>query len=154
MSGFVPALLLFFPFVLTRIPIMHRPNKRRNTRSRIPRDRRAARLGPWLGVIGVVMILWAVSNYPTLQEFYSARVLRNRNRHEVARLETQYQSLLTEQGELEAWGFSAEKAIRERFRMALPGEKIIVIVPPAEDEQPGSAARELFRTNSIEELAP
>ncbi len=133
---------------------MPRPKKRPKSKPRLSGGRPAPRPWPWLGVIGAVMILWPVSNYPTLQEFYRARVLRNQNRHEVARLEAQYQSLLIEQGELEAWGFSAEKAIRERFRMALPGEKIIVIVPPGGDEQPGPLALESLSASGFGEAVP
>lgn len=76
--------------------------------------------------------VWFAFNYSTLREYFEARRSRNGNKHDVQELERNFSALVKEKRQLEKWGFSAEKEIRERFKMIRPGEKIILIEPDVE----------------------
>lgn len=101
---------------------------------------RAGALSRWLVAASVLLAAWLAFNYGTLKEFFEARHLRNENRRQVSQLEQRYFHLVQEKRELEQLGFPAEKALRERFKMIKPGEKLIIIEAPgggesAEDDQ-------------------
>ena len=76
------------------------------------------------------LALWAVFNHQALKDYFTATVHRDENARAVAELERRRAELQKEKEQLESWGFPAEKAIRERFMMALPGEKVIIIEEP------------------------
>lgn len=76
------------------------------------------------------LALWAVFNHQALKDYFTATVHRDENARAVAELERRRAELQKEKQQLESWGFPAEKAIRERFMMALPGEQVIVIEEP------------------------
>jgi hypothetical protein len=87
----------------------------------------------WLkwGLAGAAVAgLWLSLNYATLNEYFDARARRNEAKRTVHAMDQQYQQLQTERRELEMWGFTAEKAIRERLKMARPGEQVIIIDAP------------------------
>lgn len=84
----------------------------------------------WLAYSAILLAIWLGFNYSVLRDYFDARALRNENRRAVAELNRQVSSLLEEKAQLETWGFSAEKAIRERFKMIRPGEKVILLDPP------------------------
>lgn len=108
--------------------------KRTDRRQKVPRTGWIP-AGPLLGamVLAVGMGgLWLSFNLGALRQYFVARGLRNENRSEVLRLEDQRRALLSEKRQLDSWGFSAESAIRERFRLARRGENVILIdeAPP------------------------
>lgn len=91
---------------------------------------RPAIVARW-GLMGAgLAALWFAFNHETLQQYFEARVQRNENRREVGRLERQIADLEEEKRQLETFGFPAEKTIRERFKMARPGERIIILEEP------------------------
>ena len=71
--------------------------------------------------------LWFLANREKVGEYIQERDKRNRYQAEVKALEEQQAALLSELAGLQAGGFAAEKAIRERFMMARPGEHILII---------------------------
>jgi hypothetical protein len=81
----------------------------------------------WGMLAAGVSVLWLALNYATLNEYFEARARRNEIKRTVQAMEQQYHTLQHERGELEMWGFAAEKAIRERLKMARPGEQVIII---------------------------
>jgi hypothetical protein len=86
----------------------------------------------WLkwGIAGAgILALWLALNYGTLNAYFDARARRNEVKRTVQGMEEQFQELQNDQHELEMWGFAAEKAIRERLKMARPGERVIIIEP-------------------------
>lgn len=91
---------------------------------------RAGALTRWLSIGAVLLGIWLALNYTTLREFFEARHLRNDNRRQVSQLEQKYFQLVQEKRDLEQFGFPAEKAIRERFKMIRPGEKLMIIETP------------------------
>ena len=93
--------------------------------------------GAALGIAG--LSLWFAVNSGSLREYFKARGLRNENKRAVLELERDIGQLEEERGKLETFGFPAEKAIRERYRMRRPDEGVIYIDEP-EDEK--SNARE------------
>lgn len=96
-----------------------------------------------LAFCGILFGLWVAVNYQTLREFFQARQRRNETKLAVLDMERQYSSLEREKQALEAWGFPAEKAVRERFKMIRPGEKVILLepekTPTADPPQPSPA---------------
>ena len=85
-----------------------------------------------------VWIQWLALNANTVTDFLAARIQRNENKRSVIELERRFSELSDEKRALESLGFPTEKAIRERFKMIRPGERIIVLEDPA---QPSSEAR-------------
>lgn len=75
-------------------------------------------------------VIWLILNYSTLQNYFAARERLQTYEREVSRLQDQQSRLIEERAQLQAGGFPAEKAIRERFHMVKPGEKIIFVQPP------------------------
>lgn len=82
-----------------------------------------------VGVAG----LWLALNYEGLKEYFEARARRNEVRQTVEAMDRQYSQLLQEKHELEQWGFTAERAIRERLKMIRPGERVLMIDTPANE---------------------
>ena len=83
------------------------------------------------GILGaVISALWLAVNYDRLEDYFEARARRSEASRTVQTMERQYSQLLHEKQELERWGFSAEKAIRERLKMARPGENVIILEEP------------------------
>jgi cell division protein FtsB len=92
---------------------------------------RPVRLIRWTTFFLALMLLWVALNYTTLQSYFAAREQRNTYRESVAGLKAEKKKLKRHAGELEDGGFQVEKTIRERLKMARPGEKIIFVQPPA-----------------------
>ena len=86
----------------------------------------------------ILAALWLALNANTVTDFLAARIQRNENKRSVIELERKSSELSDEKRALESWGFPTEKAIRERFKMIRPGERIIVLESPPE---PSSEAR-------------
>lgn len=83
--------------------------------------------------------LWIATNYPSIEEFFEARSLRDRNRAEVRRLETDRARLSEEAAEFRTGDARAvEKAARERHDMVRRGERVILL-EPADGEVPETA---------------
>ena len=82
----------------------------------------------WPAYAAVLGALWLVFNYQALRQYFQVRALRNDNRRVVEKLEQRRSAYLDERRQLETWGFSAEKAIREQLLMVKPGENVIFIV--------------------------
>lgn len=99
----------------------------------------------WGLLASVAAGLWLAVNYERLQDYFETRARRGEAGRTVETMERQYSQLLQEKKELERWGFSAEKAIRERLKMARPGERIIMIEEPR-DESDFSLRGEAWRT--------
>lgn len=91
---------------------------------------RPSRLIPWALFFLLLAVAWLAVNYTTLQRYFAERERRNTYRETVVRLQQQQQQLQNEQAALQAGGFPAEKAIRERLMMVKPGEKILFIETP------------------------
>ncbi|MCE5228280.1 septum formation initiator family protein [bacterium] len=81
----------------------------------------------WLAVVAGCLLLWIVINYEPLREYFAMRDNVEANRETNARLERQRNDLMKENEALQAGGFPAEKAIRERLLMIKPGEKVYMI---------------------------
>lgn len=81
----------------------------------------------WSVAAAALAVLWLVVNFPVLRDYFEARGRRNENKREVTQLERQLSGLEEEKRELDTWGFPAEKAVRERFKMIKPGEKVILL---------------------------
>jgi cell division protein FtsB len=82
---------------------------------------------------GVALMVYL--NFSTLQQYFSARERRETYRQSIASLRTEHERLAKEQTELKNNGFDKEKAIRERWLMIKPGEQILFIEPPGEQQQ-------------------
>jgi hypothetical protein len=87
----------------------------------------------WAFLGAAVSSLWLAFNYDRLKDYFEARVRRSDINRRVESMERQYSQLQQEKSELEKWGFSAEKVIRERFKMSRPGERVIIIEPPSSE---------------------
>lgn len=81
----------------------------------------------WGFLAAGISALWLAVNYDRLEDYFEARARRSDARRTVQSMERQYSQLVHEKQELERWGFSAEKAIRERLKMARPGEHVIIL---------------------------
>ena len=81
----------------------------------------------WLVYVIVPVIFWMGLNFDTLRRYFAERALMRHNADEVARLEKEFGGLTDEKRKLEQGGFPAEKAVRERFKMVKPGEKVIFL---------------------------
>ncbi len=101
-----------------------------NPLSNTPPLPRPFALAKWAAYLFVPLVLWMGINFDTLREFLNSRAQMRRNAEEVSKLEGEYARLMAEKTKLASGGFPAEKAIRERFKMALPGEKVIYIEEP------------------------
>lgn len=84
----------------------------------------------WVFLAVGVAGLWLALNYEGLKDYFEARARRNEVRQTVETMDRQYSQLLQERHELEQWGFTAERAIRERLKMIRPGERVLMIEPP------------------------
>lgn len=107
---------------------------------------RPARILRWSLFLTVLVAVWVMINYNDLRAWFVVRDRRDNELHEKARLEQERDRLLKEQAQLQAGGFSAEKAVRERFKMVRPGEKIILIETP--EPPKGSALAESWPEES------
>lgn len=87
----------------------------------------------WGFVAAAIASLWLAVNYDRLEDYFEARARRSEANRTVQSMERQYSQLVHEKHELERWGFSAEKAIRERLKMARPGEHVIILEAPPEE---------------------
>lgn len=87
----------------------------------------------WTIYFSVPAILWAGVNFKTLREYFDASATLDQNLVEVAKLQSEYDDLQREREMLDLGGFPAEKAIRERFKMVLPGEGVIFFKPESDD---------------------
>lgn len=87
----------------------------------------------WGFVAAGISALWLAVNYDRLEDFFEARARRSEASRTVQSMERQYSQLVHEKHELERWGFSAEKAIRERLKMARPGENVIILEAPLKE---------------------
>lgn len=87
----------------------------------------------WAFLGAAISSLWLAVNYDRLKDYFEARARRSEINRRVETMERQYSQLQEEKIQLERWGFSAEKVIRERFKMARPGERVILIQPPTEE---------------------
>jgi cell division protein FtsB len=81
----------------------------------------------WLAVVAGCLMLWIVINYQPLREYFSMRDNLETYRETNGKLERTRSDLTKENEALQAGGFPAEKAIRERLLMIKPGEKIYTI---------------------------
>ena len=81
----------------------------------------------WVVALGVLAAIWIGLNYRTLSDYFVSRVHRNENKRAVLTLDRRRSELMSEKQQLERWGFPAEKAIRERFKMGRPGERVMLI---------------------------
>lgn len=86
----------------------------------------------WTIYFSVPAILWAGVNFQTLRDYFNASATLDQNLVEVAKLESEYAVLQREREMLDLGGFPAEKAIRERFKMVLPGEGVIFFKPESD----------------------
>ena len=91
---------------------------------------RPLRLLRWAAVALACVAAWMFLNYEHLREYFDMRERLDRHRAGNARLERTREELLREREALEAGGFPAEKAIRERLLMSKPGERIIFLEEP------------------------
>ena len=89
----------------------------------------------WAVFVAVMLVWWLVLNYATVREWVRAREQRDAYAAEVARLEAEHADLQRERVALEAGGFAAEKAARERLLMSRPDEKVIFIEPPEMNDE-------------------
>lgn len=81
----------------------------------------------WALLACLSIFTWVAFNFVTLSEYIEARNRRNHTRREVRSLEADYSRLVTQKQELETWGFAAEKALRERYKMVKPGENVLLL---------------------------
>ncbi len=86
----------------------------------------------WAAGLAVAGAVWFAVNHPSLSAYRASQSLLNRNKAEVHQMEEEFARLGDEKHQLEVGGFSTEKAIRERFKMVKPGEKVIFIEPESE----------------------
>ncbi len=103
----------------------------------------------WAFLGAAISSLWLAVNYDRLRDYFEARARRSDINRRVEAMERQYSQLQHEKSELEKWGFSAEKVIRERFKMSRPGEHVIIIEPPA-NESGFSSPGERFRSEMLD----
>lgn len=85
----------------------------------------------WGFAAAAVSAFWLAFNYDKLNEYFEARTRRNEVKRAVQTMDEQYAELAQQKRELEKWGFSAEKAIREQLKMVRPGERVILLEEPA-----------------------
>ncbi len=88
---------------------------------------RPLKLVRWLAVVGACLLLFILINNQPLREYFTMRDTLDTYRQKNDQLERDRNDLLREEAALQAGGFPAEKAIRERLRMIKPGEKVYFI---------------------------
>jgi hypothetical protein len=79
----------------------------------------------WVGYAAAASAAWFALNFSGVRDYFKARAIRNDNRRAVAQLQERHERLQQEKRELDRLGFSAEEALRERFKKKLEGEHII-----------------------------
>lgn len=87
----------------------------------------------WFAVVAACLLLWIVINYEPLREYFTMRDKLGSYTQTNDQLERERNDLAKEHDALQAGGFPAEKAIREKLLMVKPGEKVYVI---ESDDQP------------------
>ncbi|HOE95960.1 MAG TPA: hypothetical protein PLS90_01070 [Candidatus Sumerlaeota bacterium] len=100
---------------------------------------RPARLLWPVACLALTAAAWLFVNYDTLQRYLSERERLEHYRSLVAEEERLRDEMIGERAALQAGGFPAEKAIRERFIMVKPGEQILFIEPPAGKDEADAA---------------
>ncbi|MBN1517578.1 hypothetical protein JXA32_13530 [Candidatus Sumerlaeota bacterium] len=92
----------------------------------------SARKGLWrfispveILVVLLVVFCWILYNIPALDEHRQARSELEFQKTKVERLETDIRELKQDLNGIENGPFNDEKAIRERYRMVKPGERLI-----------------------------
>lgn len=88
---------------------------------------RPLKLVRWLAVVGACLLLFILINNQPLREYFTMRDNLDTYRQTNAQLERERNDLLKEDEALQAGGFPAEKAIRERLLMIKPDEKVYFI---------------------------
>ena len=79
----------------------------------------------------IALAIWLTINRNNLRELFTAYQMRNKERAEVRVLEKSTIKMEEDKQYLIKGEFENEKVIRERYRMAKPGERLIIL----EEEQ-------------------
>lgn len=82
----------------------------------------------------IALAVWLVINRNNLRELFTAYQMRNREKAEVQVLEKSIKKMDEDKQYLLKTDFENEKVIRERYRMAKPGERLIIL--KEEQEKP------------------
>lgn len=81
----------------------------------------------WFAVVAGCLLLWIVINYEPLREYFAMRDKLDTYQQTNDQLERDRNELVKEHDALQAGGFPAEKAIREKLLMVKPGEEVYTI---------------------------
>lgn len=100
---------------------------------------RPLKLVRWVAVVAACLLLFILINNQPLREYFSMRDNLETYRQTNAQLERERNELLKENEALQAGGFPAEKAIRERQLMIKPGEKVFFIEDPQTSDTTATA---------------
>ena len=90
-------------------------------------------LAKWACALALACAVWIWINHSEITQFFEVRDQVDLQREEMERRKTMQADLERERQQLTSGGFSMEKAIRERFLYARPGEKVIFIQTPLPD---------------------
>jgi hypothetical protein len=88
---------------------------------------RPVRLLKWSLAAVAAAAAWLAVNYRVSIEYFTARARGDDEARAVGSLERRYGELQKQERELESWGFESERALRERFNMKLPGERVLIV---------------------------
>ncbi len=89
-------------------------------------------------LLGVMLSVWMVTNRRHLHECIASYRLRNREMARVKSLNIRLRELGREKDLLESGSEENEVAIRDRFRMVRPGERLVIVERednPAQEKQ-------------------
>jgi len=75
----------------------------------------------------IALAIWLTINRNNLRELFTAYQMRNKERAEVRVLEKSTLKMEEDKQYLLKGEFENEKVIRERYRMARPGERLIIL---------------------------
>ena len=75
----------------------------------------------------IVLASWLFFNRNNMRELFTAYQMRNKERSEVRVLEKSIEKMDEDKKFLLKDDFENEKVIRERYRMAKPGERLIIL---------------------------
>jgi len=78
-------------------------------------------------LLGIILIVWLSINRRNLRECLSSYRIRNRELAKVESYQKRIQDLREEKRLLESGMEENEIAVRERFRMVRPGERLVLV---------------------------
>lgn len=96
----------------------------------------------------IAAAIWVLINMRNLQEFLDTYYKRNQELEQIELLKQQIRTLEKQQRSLRYNGIEAEKQVRQKWGMHLPGEKVIFLKPESDLNQTTAPAWQDTRTTN------